>query len=229
MAGAYFNEGTFDFLDRLADNNQREWFHEHKAFYEGCVREPALRLIADVAEALPHLSPHFVAIPRKVGGSLMRAHRDTRFGKDKTPYKTNIGIQFRHALGKDVHAPGYYLHISSHQSFLGVGIRRPDAPSLARIRTRIVEKEDEWIKVRDHRPFKKQYRISGESLITSPRGFSKSHPMIEDLRRKEFIAIHDMDSDLVLSSQLKSTMMKRFADATPYMRFLCQALELPFD
>ncbi len=229
MADAYFNEGTFDFLDRLADNNQREWFHEHKAFYEGCVREPALRLIADVAEELPHLSPHFVAIPRKVGGSLMRAHRDTRFGKDKTPYKTNIGIQFRHVLGKDVHAPGYYLHISSHQSFLGVGIWRPDAPSLTRIRTRIVEKEGEWIKARDHRPFKKQYHISGKSLITSPRGFSKAHPMIKDLRRKDFIAIHDVDSDLVLSSRLKSTMMKRFADASPYMRFLCQALELPFD
>jgi uncharacterized protein (TIGR02453 family) len=229
MAGAYFNEGTFDFLDRLADNNQREWFHEHKAFYEGCVREPALRLITDVAEELPHLSPHFVAIPKKVGGSLMRVHRDTRFGKDKTPYKTNIGIQFRHALGKDVHAPGYYLHISSHECFFGAGIWRPDAPSLAKIRARIIEKEAEWIKARDHKPFQKQYRISGESLKTSPRGFSKDHPMIEDIRRKDFIAIHDFSPELACSTKLKSTMMKRFADATPYMRFLCKALELQFD
>jgi len=229
MVGAYFNEGTFDFLDRLADNNQREWFHEHKAFYEGCVRDPALRLITDVAEELPHLSPHFVAIPKKVGGSLMRVHRDTRFGKDKTPYKTNIGIQFRHALGKDVHAPGYYLHISSHECFFGAGIWRPDAPSLAKIRARITEKEAEWIKARDHKPFQKQYQISGESLKTSPRGFSKDHLMIEDIRRKDFIAIHDFSPELACSKKLKSEMMKRFADATPYMRFLCHALELQFD
>ncbi len=229
MAGGYFNEGTFDFLDRLADNNQREWFHEHKAFYEGCVREPALRLITDVAAELPHLSPHFAALPKKVGGSLMRIHRDVRFGKDKTPYKTNIGIQFRHAQGKDVHAPGYYLHLSSRECFLGAGIWRPDAPSLAKIRARIIERESEWIQVRDHMPFKKQYRISGASLKTSPRGVSKDHPMIEDLRRKDFIAIHDFDMALACSKKLKPAMMKCFADATPYMRFLCNALELPFD
>ncbi len=229
MAHAYFNEATFDFLDRLADNNQREWFHEHKAQYEGCVRSPALRLIADVAEELPHLSPHFMAIPKKVGGSLMRVHRDIRFGKDKTPYKTNVGIQFRHTMGKDVHAPGYYLHISSSECFLGVGIWRPDAPSLGKIRDRIIEREDEWLKARDYKPFQEKYRISGESLKTAPRGFSKDHPMIDDLRRKDFIAIHEFEPELVCSKKLKSEMMKRFAVATPYMRFLCKALELPFD
>lgn len=229
MADAYFNMATFDFLERLADNNQREWFHEHKVQYEGCVRSPALRLIADVAEELPHLSPHFLAIPKKVGGSLMRVHRDTRFGKDKTPYKTNIGIQFRHSMGKDVHAPGYYLHISSSECFLGVGIWRPDAASLGKIRDRIIEKEDEWLKARDHRPFQKKYRISGESLKTAPRGFSKDHAMIEDLRRKDFIAIHDFEPELICSKKLKPEMMKRFAIATPYMRFLCNALELQFD
>ncbi len=229
MTHAYFNEATFDFLDRLADNNQRDWFHEHKAYYEGCVREPALRLITDVAEVLPHLSPYFVAIPKKVGGSLMRVHRDTRFGKDKTPYKTNIGIQFRHSMGKDVHAPGYYLHISSGECFLGAGIWRPDAPSLGKIRDRIIEKEEEWLKARDYKPFQKIYNVSGESLKTAPRGFSKAHPMIEDLRRKDFIAIHDLETQLVCSKKLKSEMMKRFTVATPYMRFLCKALELPFD
>ncbi|NOY63769.1 MAG: DUF2461 domain-containing protein [Gammaproteobacteria bacterium] len=229
MAHAYFSQATFDFLDTLAANNQREWFHEHKADYEACVRTPALNLIADVAEVLPHLSPNFLAIPKKVGGSLMRVYRDTRFGKDKTPYKTNIGIQFRHSMGKDVHAPGYYLHISTSECFLGAGIWRPDGPSLGKIRDTIIEKERHWITARDHQPFQKHYQISGESLKTAPRGYAKDHPLIEDLRRKDFIAIHHFDPNLVCAKNLKTEMMKRFADATPYMRFLCQALALRFD
>jgi len=229
MADAYFSMATFDFLDRLADNNRREWFQEHRAEYEGCVRSPALKLIADVAQELPQLSPHFLAIPKKVGGSLMRVYRDTRFAKDKTPFKTNIGIQLRHNMGKDAHAPCYYLHISPSECFLGAGVWCPDGPSLGKIRDRIAEREQEWLKARDHKPFKKGYRLGGELLKTSPRGFSRDHPMIEDLRRKSFIAIQDLAPDLITSRQLKKEIMKRYALATPYMRFLCNALEVPFD
>ena len=68
------------------------------------------------------MSPHFLADDRRVGGSLMRIYRDTRFAKDKTPYKTNVGIQFRHEMGKDVHCPGFYVHLSPGECFLGAGI-----------------------------------------------------------------------------------------------------------
>ncbi len=108
---ACFPKGTIPFLKMLVKNNSREWFHENKANYELVIREPALDFIKAMAPELEKISPHFRALPKKVGGSLMRVYRDTRFAKDKTPYKTNIGIQFRHELGKDVHAPGFYLHI----------------------------------------------------------------------------------------------------------------------
>ena len=101
-----FTKSTFSFLDELAASNNRAWFEENKSRYESLVREPALAFIEAMEPALRKFAPNLRAEPRKVGGSLMRVFRDTRFSRDKTPYKTNIGIQFRHSLGKDVHAPG---------------------------------------------------------------------------------------------------------------------------
>ena len=108
-----FPPGTLRFLRELERNNDREWFAVNKPRYEALVREPALDFIATMGPKLLSISDHFVALPKKTGGSLMRVYRDTRFGKDKTPYKTNIGIQFRHEVAKDIHAPGYYLHIDN--------------------------------------------------------------------------------------------------------------------
>jgi len=130
----YFSKATFSFLGELSRNNNREWFHDNKQRYEEAVRGPALAFIEDIAPELQLIAPRFLAVPKKVGGSLMRVHRDIRFGKDKTPYKTNIGIQFRHEAGKDVHAPGYYLHIAPQECFFGAGIWRPDSTALGQIR-----------------------------------------------------------------------------------------------
>ena len=105
-----FDPSLFEFLEELADNNHRSWFQNNKERYETVVLEPSLAFIREFASRLKTISPYFVASDRRVGGSLMRVYRDTRFGKDKTPYKTNVGIQFRHEFGKDVHAPGFYVH-----------------------------------------------------------------------------------------------------------------------
>ena len=135
MAFQGFPKTCFPFLRQLQKNNNREWFNANKQRYEDSIRTPALSLIEHIGpEIAEKLSPHFVAIPKKVGGSLMRVYRDTRFAKDKTPYKTNIGIQFRHELGKDVHAPGFYLHIEPGNCFIGTGIWRPESLFLNKIR-----------------------------------------------------------------------------------------------
>ncbi len=107
---------TFRFLTDLAKNNNREWFAENKDRFEGDLREPLLGFIEDFSEHLEKLSPHFEANARKVGGSLFRIFRDVRFSKDKSPYKTNAGVHFRHERAKDVHAPGYYLHLDPKES-----------------------------------------------------------------------------------------------------------------
>ena len=91
----------------------------------------------------------------------MRVYRDTRFSRNKTPYKTNIGIQFRHELGKDVHAPGFYVHIEPGRCFLGVGMWHPESGALTAIRDRIVEDQSAWRRARNARKFRERFELSG--------------------------------------------------------------------
>lgn len=228
MANPYFTKEAMSFLKKIKNNNNRDWFHENKSEYEDLIRTPALNFIDDMENDLDHISPHFLAIAKKVGGSLMRVHRDVRFGKDKSPYKTNIGIQFRHERGKDVHAPGFYLHVEPGNCFIGAGIWHPDSLALGKIRDAIIERESLWLSAVRDKQFNKNYKISGESLKTAPRGYDKFHPLIEDLRRKDFIAISNVDDDMVLSKGFKNLVVKRFTQAEPYMQFLCKALSLRY-
>jgi uncharacterized protein (TIGR02453 family) len=228
MTDRYFTRQTFNFLSALAGNNTREWFEEHKQEYEDLVREPALDFISDMGNELPAISPHFRALPKKVGGSLMRVFRDTRFSRDKTPYKTNIGIQFRHEVGKDVHAPGYYVHIEPGECFVGVGLWHPEADVLFKIRQGIVEKPDEWVKARDDKVFSKHFELVGDALANAPRGFAKDHPLVEDLKRKDFIALASLTQANVTATDFREQVAARFKQAEPLMRFLCGALGLRF-
>lgn len=228
MAGRYFTQETFVFLTRLAANNNRDWFLENKPVYEETARIPALNFISDFANELALISPCFTALPKKVGGSLMRVNRDVRFGKDKRPYKTNIGIQFRHEVGKDIHAPGFYLHIENGECFVGVGIWRPEPKTLGKIRDAIVEKSDAWVKVRDDKDFNKHFSLEGDTLKSAPRGYAKDHPLIKDLRRKDFIAIAKISEKEVISKNLFPLVAERFAQASPLMSYLCKALELRY-
>lgn len=223
-----FKQSTFKFLKELSENNNRNWFNEHKNEYEEKVRTPALQFIESMQVELSGISSHFLASARKTGGSLMRVYRDTRFSRDKTPYKINIGIQFRHERGKDVHAPGFYVHVANDECFLGVGIWRPDSKSLGKIRDAIVESPEGWVKARDARTFSSCYELAGDSLKTSPRGFSVDHPLINDLRRKDFIAIKPITKKQLLRGSFLNETVRSFTSAKPFMHYLCQALELQF-
>ena len=92
----YFSDKTFRFLRALARNNEREWFHAHKADYEAHVRDPMQRLVSDLQPDLATVSLHYRADPKAVGGSLYRIHRDIRFSRNKTPYKTWQGMRLFH-------------------------------------------------------------------------------------------------------------------------------------
>jgi len=222
-----FSDATFVFLEELAANNERNWFEANKERYERLVREPALAFIAAMAPALAKFAPSFRAEPRKVGGSLMRVFRDTRFSRDKTPYKTNIGIQFRHALGKDVHAPGFYVHIANDGCFFGAGCWHPEPEALGRIRDLVAAKPDQWFKARDERKFASVWSLAGDSLSRPPRGYAADHPAIEDLKRKDFVALAALDFDEAARPGLVKLAGSRFAAAAPFMGFLCEALGVP--
>lgn len=228
MPTPYFTKRSFTFLAALADNNDRLWFDAHRQEYEDHVRGPALDFIADMAGVLPTISPHFRAVPKKVGGSLMRVQRNLRFSRDKTPYKTNIGIQFRHELGRDVHAPGFYVHIEPGECFIAAGLWRPEPDVLFRIRRAIAEQGEAWLAARDDRRFHGHFSLSGEALVNAPRGFARDHPLAEDLKRKDFVGLAKVSRAEVLSADFLALSAERFRDAAPMMRFLCEALALRF-
>jgi len=228
MANSHFTSKSMKFLRDIAKNNNRDWFAENKNRYEDVIRTPAFQFITDIADELAIISPYFLASPRKVGGSLMRVFRDVRYGKDKRPYKTNIGIQFRHEQGKDVHAPGFYVHIEPGNCFIGAGIWRPDSQALGKIRDRICWRSKQWQSAINDKKFKKYFELGGEMLVNGPRGYDKDHPLIDDLKRKDFIAISMIDDEIVLSGRFKKQLLNHYRVADAYMRFLCQALELRY-
>lgn len=225
---ASFKPSTIKFLKQLKANNNRDWFNENKRRYEEEVLDVALNFIQSMHDPLLEIAPHFTAIPKRMGGSLMRVYRDTRFSKNKTPYKTNIGIQFRHEQAKDVHAPGYYVHIDPDTVFIGVGMWRPAPEALASIRQRIDQKPAEWQKAITDKSFRRQFQLGGESLSRPPRGYARDHPLIEDLKRKDFIAVRNLSIDAALQSRFQQKVETSFKAANPYMAFLCKAVGVAF-
>ena len=223
-----FDRKSLKFLTELEANNNREWFAEHKPHYEALVLEPALDFIATMAPRLQKISDHYDAIPKRVGGSLMRVYRDTRFAKDKTPYKTNIGIRFAHELGKDSRAPTFYMNIEPKECFIGVGIWHPDSQTAAMIRTNISEQPVGWRKAISAKSFRDNYELSGSSLKRPPRGFSADDPNIDDLKRKDFIAVTRLPVSQITSPSFVTDVAKRFRQTSAFMRYLCDAVGVPF-
>lgn len=225
---SYFTPELFKFLRDLATNNRREWFQANKSRYEDAVRLPAQRFIVDFGARLPKISSHFAADPRPVGGSLFRIYRDVRFSKDKSPYKTHTGIHFQHLVGKGAHAPGFYLHLEPRNVFIGVGIWQPDGPTCRKIRTAIVDDPVGWKRARHDKRFRKHFELSGESLQRPPRGFDPDHQHVEDLKRKDFVAVTSMSQKEVTSPGVLDRFVDICRDGSPFVRWLCRAVDLPF-
>jgi uncharacterized protein (TIGR02453 family) len=223
-----FNRKTVKFLKELAQNNNRDWFAVNKERYEDEVRTPALNYIESMDQHMAKISPHFIVSAKKVGGSMMRVHKDIRFSKDKTPYKTNIGIHFKHARGKDVHAPGFYLHIEPGEVFIGAGIWRPESSTLKNVRTLMDEYPKEWTKLMNKMTNKDGFELGGDSLKRPPTGFAKDHPLINDLKRKDLIAVQNLKVSAIYEKDFNKTTAKLFKAAAPLVKFICEADDLPF-
>lgn len=223
-----FSPETFRFLRDLAANNEREWFQAHRDRYDRDVRDPALAFVLKVGERLEEISPHLRADPRPVGGSLFRIHRDVRFARDKRPYKTATGIQFRHARGRDAHAPGLYLHIEPRSCFVGLGVWHPDGPALRAIRERLVEDPGGWTAAVEDPAFRRTFHLGGESLKRPPRGVDPGHPLLEDLKRKDFVAMRPVPQSFVTSESVVDDFLAVAGAGVPFLRYLCAALDVPF-
>jgi uncharacterized protein (TIGR02453 family) len=219
---ASFTPDLFAFLRDLKRHNTREWFAANKDRYVGAVEAPMLRFIAEFGERLPTISASFVANGRRVGGSLYRIHRDTRFSADKSPYKTWVAAHFRHrAARKGVAAPGFYLHLGPGECWAGGGIYHPDMPTLTRIRQHIVDDSRAWGAV-----VRAGLEIEGDSLKRAPAGFDAAHRFADDLRRKDFYAGTEFTERQVTSDGFGDAFVDACRGVVPLMKFLTGALDL---
>jgi uncharacterized protein (TIGR02453 family) len=225
---ASFSPELFEFLHELREHNDRDWFKANKPRYEELVQEPALRFVADFAPRLERISRHMVADPRPVGGSVFRIYRDTRFSRDKSPYKTHTGIHFRHEQARSAHSPVFYLHLEPGNVFAASGVWRPDPGSLARIRERIASDPQGWRRTVRAKAFSSRFELGGDSLKRAPAGFDPGHPLIGDLKRKDFVAVAALDERTATSAGFLDRFTETSRAAAPFVRFLCGALELPF-
>lgn len=219
----------FRFFKELGENNNREWFEDNKPRFRESVQAPLVAFVEAMGPRLKKVSKHFVADPRLNGGSIFRIYKDVRFSKDKTPYKTHGGVQFRHARGKDAHAPGFYVHIGPGEVFYGGGVWMPPSDALLKIREAIRDDGAGWRKAISGPAFKKRFGgVHGEALTRPPRGFDAGDPYIEDIRRKSFFAMEEGTQKQTHTADFPGDVAAAMADAGPLMRFLCKATGAPF-
>ncbi|GAC1631879.1 MAG: DUF2461 domain-containing protein [Nevskia sp.] len=242
-AAPYFTPHSLKFLRGLANNNSREWFAAHKSEYEEHVKLPFLRLIGDLDAPLKTISPHYVANPKPVGGSMFRIYRDTRFAADKTPYKPWAGASFYHQATKAIirggdaeqgtmgrlDAPGFYLHVQPGETFLGGGLWHPQPETLKRIRAYMLNNPASWKATTRSAAFRKTFgTLGGDSMKRVPLGFDAAHELIEDLKRKDFVCSAPLGDEALCAPDLPNTVIKHFKLTAPLIDWLCGALDLDF-
>jgi uncharacterized protein (TIGR02453 family) len=225
---AWFDSQLFSFLADLRANNNRDWFEANRGRYEEHLLEPALAFIDAFGPRLEKISPHFRADARPTGGSLFRIYRDTRFSKDKSPYKTNLGIHFRHELAKDAYAPSYYLHIGPGEVFAGGGIWHPATEAATRIREAIVAAPERWRRATRGAAFAERFELGGDSLKRVPPWADADHPFADDLKRKDFYAWARLREEEVVAPGFVDEYARICRGVAPLMEFLCDALEVPY-
>ncbi len=221
----YFRPESMGFLRELGKNNNKPWFTANKERYEKVVQEPAVRFIKDAGARLQKLSPYLVGDARPFGGSLSRIYRDIRFSPDKSPYKTHIGIHFWHAkaVGPEHMTPGLFLHLGPGESAAYSGVWHPDPPILAKIRGRMLDEPDRWKEV-----LRSKVRLEGESLKRPPPGIDPNHPLIQDLRRKDFVGTRSFRDTEVTNEKFFESFIEACASMDPLNRFLAGAMGLPW-
>jgi uncharacterized protein (TIGR02453 family) len=218
----YFTAEFFRFLARLKRNNDRDWFLAHQEEFETYVRQPALRFITEFAAPLYEIAPHLIADPRPSRGSMFRIYRDMRFSEDKRPYKTHVAMRFSHR-GKDVHSPGFYLHLEAGGCFAASGLWRPDPPTLLKVRSAIVSRPEEWRAVRQLL----NWDDAGK-LRRPPHGFPSDHEFVEDLKLRDLGTAVDFTDKQVCSPRFMAIFANACRTMSPVAAFLSNAVGLKF-
>lgn len=223
----YFAPALFDFLRDLALNNNRDWFMANRARYEADVRDPVVAFITDVGPGLRDISPHVVADPKLVGGSMYRINRDTRFSSNKSPYRTSVEMSFGHdEVDRNVPAPGHFLRLSNGGAWLAGGLYRADGTTLNRVRDAIVADAAGWRRITTKANFAPMFQDRGESLQKPPPGYPADHPFIDDLKRKTFVWYAQFSEPDACAPGFIDRVVAACRTASPFAGFLSSALGL---
>lgn len=222
MTFSGFSPETLQFFTRLRANNHKPWFEAHRSDYEVNVMEPARELVVALGERLRALAPNIMADPR-VNKSIFRIYRDTRFSKDKTPYKTNLALWFPVSQGgaKFDH-PGYYFHLEPGNLMLGAGIHGFSKPWLKAYRDAVIDSElgpslaKTIMMVAD-----KGYRVGEKTYKRPPQGYDPNHKLAELLLYSGLTTGADLGIPTELFSvDLVDYCFERFQDMTPIVNWL---------
>jgi uncharacterized protein (TIGR02453 family) len=217
-----FRSEAIDFFRSLARNNKREWFQPRKEVFEEQVKQPMRTLVDSVNAALMGFAPEFVTEPEK---AIYRIYRDTRFSKDKTPYKTHIAASFRR-FGPGHTDAGYYFGISHKEVAIGGGIYMPEPAALLAIRNHIADRHDELRRILRARQVRELLGdLQGEQLSRVPKGFASDHPAADLLRFKRLFLYVELPPDVATTPGLYSEIVKRFRTMTPFLSFLTAPLK----
>jgi uncharacterized protein (TIGR02453 family) len=188
-----FSGETITFFERLKKNNQKEWFDAHRKEYEQFVMEPARTFVLDMGERLRTIAPGIQAVP-KVNQSLFRINRDTRFSRDKRPYKTNLGIWFWEGKRKRMECSGFYFHVADGKLMLGTGMYLFSPQLLNPYREAVVDKKH------GRRLASAVSRVSGKGYLIGvkhykkvPRGFDAGHERAELLLHNGLTAMEEQE------------------------------------
>jgi uncharacterized protein (TIGR02453 family) len=225
-----FSRGALTFLRQLKRNNKREWFLANRETYDNEVLMPLRLFVEEVDVRFGHFAPEFVGDPKR---SIFRIHRDVRFSKDKSPYKTHAASWFKHqnaghGVGSETHGggAGFYFHLEPGGSMVAGGIWMPPRPTLNQLRDSIAAKPAEFAKSMNGTTFKRRFgKLSEEAMLTRlPRGFSPGHPAERWLRYQSF-TVHAMLSDTeVLDRRVADRVERDFKTMLPFVRWLNRSL-----
>jgi uncharacterized protein (TIGR02453 family) len=218
------SKDTLQFLDDLKANNNRDWFLENKKRYEA-VKKDYQQLVADLLDAMKPLDPSLEML--EVKNCTFRINRDIRFSKDKTPYKSHLGVWLSSGA-KGLNRSGYYLHLEKGASFIAGGLYCPEAQDLKKMRKEIAYFHDDLEAILNEKDFKREFkdfdRNEKDTLKNPPRGYEKEHPAIEFLKLKSFECSQRIDISEVTKKDFVATMSKKLIALKPLNDFINRAL-----
>jgi uncharacterized protein (TIGR02453 family) len=216
-----FSPAALTFLRDLKKHNDREWFNPRKGIFDEQVRLPMIELLRAIHGQMLDFAPQYVGEPAKC---VFRIYRDTRFSKDKTPYKTHIAASFSHN-GLEKRGAGYYLGISPESVDIGGGLYAPEPDVLLAVRRQIAENPAAYRKTVNSPATKKLLgELTGESAARPPKGFPGEHPAIEEIKRKQHVFFVHLEPAIATTPKLLGEVVKRFEAMTPLVQFLDRAL-----